>query len=95
LLVRSLSVLEGIALAADPQYKVLGAAYPWIARRLLAGPSPELRDSLRAVLYKGGAFRFDRLESLLLQAARSPPRPVGKGLGEGEGLPGSVGGVEV
>jgi predicted unusual protein kinase regulating ubiquinone biosynthesis (AarF/ABC1/UbiB family) len=33
LLVRSLSVLEGIALASDPQYKVLGAAYPWVARR--------------------------------------------------------------
>jgi len=75
LLVRSLSVLEGIALAADPQYKVLGAAYPWIARRLLAGPSPALRDSLRAVLYSGGSFQFERLESLLLQAARSPPRP--------------------
>lgn len=33
LLVRSLSVLEGIALASDPQYKVLSAAYPWVARR--------------------------------------------------------------
>ena len=26
---------QGIALASDPNYKVLGAAYPWIARRLL------------------------------------------------------------
>ena len=41
--VRSLSVLEGIALASDPNYKVLGAAYPWIARRLLTDRSPELK----------------------------------------------------
>ena len=40
LLIRSLSVLEGIALSADPQYKVLRAAYPWIASRLLVDPSP-------------------------------------------------------
>lgn len=44
--VRSLSVLEGIALASDPNYKVLGAAYPWIARRLLTDRSPELRVRL-------------------------------------------------
>ena len=43
--VRSLSVLEGIALASDPNYKVLGATYPWIARRLLTDRSPELRVS--------------------------------------------------
>ena len=41
--VRSLSVLEGIALASDPNYKVLGATYPWIARRLLTDRSPELK----------------------------------------------------
>ena len=35
LLVRSLTVLEGIALASDPNYKVLSAAYPWVARRLV------------------------------------------------------------
>ena len=36
-------MLEGIALASDPNYKVLGATYPWIARRLLTDRSPELR----------------------------------------------------
>ena len=72
LLVRSLTVLEGIALASDPSYKVLGAAYPWVARRLLTDKSVELRDTLRALLYKSGSFQFDRLEALLLQAVRSP-----------------------
>ncbi|PNW73593.1 hypothetical protein CHLRE_13g565260v5 [Chlamydomonas reinhardtii] len=76
LLVRSLSVLEGIALAADPNYKVLGSAYPWIARRLLTDPSPDLRIALRRLLYSEstGRFRFDRLESLLRQAAKSATR---------------------
>jgi predicted unusual protein kinase regulating ubiquinone biosynthesis (AarF/ABC1/UbiB family) len=49
--VRSLSVLEGIALASDPNYKVLGATYPWIARRLLTDRSPELRVR-RVSLYR-------------------------------------------
>ncbi|GIL56849.1 hypothetical protein Vafri_12157 [Volvox africanus] len=75
LLVRSLSVLEGIALAADPNYKVLGSAYPWIARRLLTDPSTDLRKALRRLLYsEEGQFRFDRLESLLRQAAKSANR---------------------
>jgi len=72
LLVRSLTVLEGIALASDPSYKVLGAAYPWVARRLLSDTSMELRDTLKALLYKSGSFQFDRLEALLLEATKSP-----------------------
>ena len=73
LLVRSLSVLEGIALASDRNYKVLGAAYPWVARRLLTDTSPELRETLRSLLYKSdGKFNFKRMESLLTQASRVP-----------------------
>ena len=37
LILRSLTVLEGLALQADPQYKLLGRAYPYIAKRLLTG----------------------------------------------------------
>ena len=75
LLVRSLSVLEGIALASDPNYKVLGAAYPWVARRLLTDTTPELRATLTSLLYKNGRFDFKRMESLLTQAARPTGRP--------------------
>ena len=49
--------VQGIALSADTNYKVLGAAYPWIARRLLTEQSPELRDTLRTLLYKKGRFQ--------------------------------------
>ena len=43
LILRSLTVLEGLALSADPQYKLLGKAYPYMARRLLTDPALELR----------------------------------------------------
>ncbi|KAK2080806.1 hypothetical protein QBZ16_000660 [Prototheca wickerhamii] len=70
LLVRSLSVLEGIALASDPDYKVLSAAYPWIARRLLLGEGPDMRATLLDLLYKDRQFQFFRMAALLDQAAR-------------------------
>ncbi len=54
--------------------QVLGAAYPWIARRLLTQSSPELQATLRKLLYKDNRFQFGRLESLLQQAARAPNR---------------------
>lgn len=43
LILRSLTVLEGLALTADPNYKLLAKAYPYMARRLLTDPAPELR----------------------------------------------------
>ncbi|MGA1476682.1 MAG: AarF/ABC1/UbiB kinase family protein, partial [Prochlorothrix sp.] len=33
LIIRSLVTLEGIALSVDPNFKILGAAYPYFARR--------------------------------------------------------------
>ena len=53
---------------------MLGAAYPWVARRLLTDTSPELRSTLLSLLYKGGAFNFGRLESLIRQAVRPEGR---------------------
>jgi len=66
---------------------VLAAAYPWIARRLLTEQAPELRETLRALLYTGPACQFHRLESRLRQAARSPPRA---GPAAGGGAPGGA-----
>ena len=43
LILRSLTVLEGLALSADREYKLLGRAYPYMARRLLTDPAPQLR----------------------------------------------------
>jgi predicted unusual protein kinase regulating ubiquinone biosynthesis (AarF/ABC1/UbiB family) len=51
LLIRALSVLEGLALSADPNYRVVASAFPWVARRVLLERSPELQEALRALLY--------------------------------------------
>ena len=48
----SLAVLEGIAISSDPNYKVLGSTYPWIAKKVLTDSSPQLKSSLQALLYK-------------------------------------------
>ncbi|XP_058188860.1 uncharacterized aarF domain-containing protein kinase At1g71810, chloroplastic isoform X1 [Rhododendron vialii] len=71
LVIRSLAVLEGIAISIDPNYKVLGSTYPWIARKVLTDSSPKLKASLQALLYEDGLFRIDRLESLLTESLRA------------------------
>ncbi|KAL8126921.1 protein ACTIVITY OF BC1 COMPLEX KINASE 3, chloroplastic-like [Apium graveolens] len=67
LILRSLTVLEGLALYADPNFKVLAASYPYFAKRLLTDPNPYLRDALIELLFKNGRFRWNRLEDLLVQ----------------------------
>lgn len=71
LIIRSLVTLEGIAINIDPNFKVLSAAYPYVAKRLLTDPAPELRASLRDLLFKDGRFRWNRLENLLRNARSS------------------------
>ncbi len=71
LIIRSLVTLEGIAINVDPNFKVLSKAYPYVAKRLLSDPSPQLRASLRDLLFKEGSFRWNRLENLLKNARNS------------------------
>uniref|UniRef100_A0ACD5UW87 Uncharacterized protein n=1 Tax=Avena sativa TaxID=4498 RepID=A0ACD5UW87_AVESA len=71
LVIRSLAVLEGIATSFNPNYKVLSSSYPWIARKVLTDSSPNLRSTLNTLLYKGGTFQIDSLESLLTESLRA------------------------
>lgn len=71
LIIRSLVTLEGIAINVDPEFKVLSKAYPYVAKRLLTDPSPQLRSSLQDLLFKDGSFRWNRLENLLRNAKDS------------------------
>lgn len=71
LIIRSLVTLEGIAINVDPEFKVLSEAYPYIAKRLLTDPAPELRTSLKDLLFKDDSFRWNRLENLLRNAKGS------------------------
>ncbi|MEG5044388.1 AarF/ABC1/UbiB kinase family protein [Microcoleus sp. B4-C1] len=78
LIIRSLVTLEGIAINVDPEFKVLSKAYPYVAKRLLSDPAPELRASLQDLLFKQGEFRWNRLENLLNNARESDDYDVSK-----------------
>ncbi len=69
LIIRSLITLEGIALSVKPDFKILGAAYPYFARRLMEDPDPQLRQSLKDMLFDGGEFQWSRLDELVTSAS--------------------------
>ncbi|MGK7931143.1 MAG: ABC1 kinase family protein [Microcystaceae cyanobacterium] len=78
LILRSMVTLEGIAIGIDPNFKVLSKAYPYVAKRLLTDPSPELRASLKDLLFKEGSFRWNRLENLMKNAKDSQDYDIDK-----------------
>ncbi len=65
LIIRSLVTQEGIALSLNPNFKIVEVGYPYIARQLLTGESPQLRRRLLNVLFKDGKFQWQRLENLI------------------------------
>lgn len=65
LLLRALSVLEGIALVGDPEFKLIMESFPFVSKLIMTDRSPALRDALRQILYKGGTFSPTRLRVLL------------------------------
>jgi predicted unusual protein kinase regulating ubiquinone biosynthesis (AarF/ABC1/UbiB family) len=80
LIIRSLVTLEGIAINIEPDFKVLSKAYPYIAKRLLTDPAPELRSSLKNLLFRDDEFRWNRLENLLRNAKGSREYDLGRSL---------------
>ena len=71
LVIRAVVSQEGLALRLDPSFKIVAVAYPYIARRLLAGDTNEMRDKLLEVLFNPeGRLRLERLESLLKVASQ-------------------------
>jgi len=70
LIIRSLITQEGLALTLNPEFKIVDIAFPYVAKRLLTGESPELRRRLLEVLFKDGKFCWNRLENLI-EIARS------------------------
>jgi aarF domain-containing kinase len=66
LVIRAISVLEGIALVGNPNFAIIDEAYPYIARRLMTDDSPRLKAALRYMVYgKEGLFDAERLIDLL------------------------------
>ena len=66
LIIRAISVLEGIALVGNPNFAIIDEAYPYIAKRLLTDESPRLRAALRYMVYGASdSFDVDRIIDLL------------------------------
>ena len=66
LVIRAISVLEGIALVGNPNFAIIDEAYPYIARRLLTDRSPRLREALRYMIYgRDGDFDAENLIDML------------------------------
>ncbi len=68
LIIRSLVTQEGIALCLNPNFRIVNVSYPYIARRLLQGESPQLRRRLLDVLFKDDRLQWERLENLIVIA---------------------------
>ena len=82
LIIRSLVTLDGIAITVDPDFKVLSKAYPYVSKRLLTDPAPQLRGSLQALLFQDGNFRWNRLENLLKNAKNSDEYDLDKAINQ-------------
>jgi predicted unusual protein kinase regulating ubiquinone biosynthesis (AarF/ABC1/UbiB family) len=65
LIIRSLVTQEGLALSLNPNFKIVNVAYPYVARRLLLGETPALRQRLLEVLFQDGQLQWQRLENML------------------------------
>lgn len=61
----------GLALSADSNYKLLAKAYPYMARRLLTDPRPELRATFEELMLKDGQFRWSRLLNLIRESRKT------------------------
>ena len=66
LIIRAVVSQEGLALRLDPSFRIIRVAYPYVAKRLLAGDTAEMREKLLEVLFDSeGRLQLQRLESLL------------------------------
>ncbi|MEY4359851.1 MAG: hypothetical protein RLZZ631_1337 [Cyanobacteriota bacterium] len=66
LIIRAVVSQEGLALRLDPSFRIIRVAYPYVAKRLLAGDTAEMREKLLEVLFDSqGRLQLQRLENLL------------------------------
>ncbi|MEB3271469.1 MAG: AarF/ABC1/UbiB kinase family protein [Synechococcus sp.] len=66
LIIRAVVSQEGLAMRLNPGFRIIRVAYPYVARRLLAGDTAEMREKLLEVLFdRNGRLRVERLENLL------------------------------
>ncbi|KAL4541942.1 hypothetical protein Ndes2526B_g06435 [Nannochloris sp. 'desiccata'] len=68
LIVRAVASLEGVALAVDPNFKLVAAGMPVVLNQLLSDRRPAAQELLRELLLApGGALRTDETTRQILQ----------------------------
>lgn len=67
LIIRTLTILEGLALYVDPSFRLIRGAYPFIAKQILTSNNPELMKLLRSIVINpvDEKIRWDKLEQVL------------------------------
>ena len=74
LIIRAVVSQEGLAMRLDPDFRIIRVAYPYVARRLLAGDTAEMREKLLEVIFdREGRLRIERLENLLAVVDNEQP----------------------
>ena len=72
LIIRSLTILEGLAVFVDPSFRLIRGAYPFIARQILTNPSPEMTKLLQSLIVTSdGRIRWDKLEQFISISANA------------------------
>eukprot|EP00981_Chlorochromonas_danica_P000920 scaffold222_cov176-Ochromonas_danica.AAC.7 len=66
MIIRSLTILEGLAHYVDKDFRLIKGAYPFILRQILSEPQPEMNRFLRMILLdEKNHIRWERLEQFL------------------------------
>eukprot|EP00189_Rhodosorus_marinus_P007787 CAMPEP_0184751782 /NCGR_PEP_ID=MMETSP0315-20130426/43229_1 /TAXON_ID=101924 /ORGANISM="Rhodosorus marinus, Strain UTEX LB 2760" /LENGTH=916 /DNA_ID=CAMNT_0027231069 /DNA_START=350 /DNA_END=3100 /DNA_ORIENTATION=- len=66
---RALATLEGLALTADPDFRIFRLIYPYVVNRVLYGENPTLKAALtEMVVDREGSIRWDRLTDMVNDA---------------------------
>mmetsp|Transcript_26490 Transcript_26490/g.82732 ORF Transcript_26490/g.82732 Transcript_26490/m.82732 type:complete len:626 (-) Transcript_26490:15-1892(-) len=69
-IVRTMTILEGLALTVDPDFRLVKGSYPFVAQQLLDDENDALRKLLkRTLVTPEGGLRWTRLEQLISIAA--------------------------
>ena len=66
LVIRAISVLEGVALVGNPEFAIIDEAYPYISKRLMTDESPRLKAAFRYMVYgQSDTLDVDRIIDML------------------------------